>query len=165
MQKFCPLHAILYTYIGCIVGIEYSLSSVACTSMVGLGVNMYSADIRWRVIYLRFSNPRHSIQSISEMLFISSRTVRRILRKFMEQRNVSCEKVGRRSRSTLHAHEQLTLMEEVLRNPSATLVEILNEIVLTTGSRYDLSTISRTLRRFGLTRKRVSIKWNFCCCC
>lgn len=120
---------------------------------------MYSKDFRWRVVYLKFQHG-YSYRRISDLLSISKSTVKRIIWKFFALGTVECEKLGRPSRTSLHPYEQFVLMESILENPSLTLRELLWEIYDSSGSLYDASSISRTIRRFGLTRKRVSIEQN-----
>ena len=122
---------------------------------------MYSNDLRWRVVYLHYFNGLTK-RKISERLFTSLSTVTRILSRYRQFGDVQCHRVGRRIGTSLHIHEQFILMEAILQNPSLTLAEILRELSFATGGQYDVSTMSRTLRTFGLTRKRVSIHAYFC---
>jgi transposase len=115
---------------------------------------MYSKDLCWRVVHLRF---RYILadRSISQILNISSSTVNRTLSRFLRNGNVNHKKNGRPRRTTLHPHEQLLIIETFLDNPVTTLKELNLKIRNATGNCYVLSTLSRNIRRLGITRKKV----------
>lgn len=117
---------------------------------------MYSEDFRWCVVSLKFQHG-FSYRRISQFLGISKSTVERILRKFFLTGRVRCERVGRPATTAFHPHEQFVLMESILKNPSLTLLELLWKIYNSTGALYDVSSIHRTLKRFGVTRKQANI--------
>ena len=117
---------------------------------------MYQPDLRWRVIYLKFRYML-DIRSISLILNISAMTVKRILVRFITSGTVEKNgKVGRPGESALHPHEQIVILDCLLDSPAITQNEIAENIQQSTGSIYHQSTISRGIRRFDFTRKRVN---------
>ncbi|KAL9976920.1 hypothetical protein ACROYT_G014263 [Oculina patagonica] len=84
--------------------------------------------------------------------------------KMLWQGDVQCRKVGRRSISSLHQHEQFVLKEAALANPSMTLNELCMELEHSTGSEYCMSTVHRNLKRFGFSfkkDKRLVRRWGY----
>ena len=81
---------------------------------------MYSKDLRWRVISLKYQC-RFSNRRIARLLDMHKSTVKRILRKFLLTGDVQCFKVGRPNISSLHVHEQFVLVEAAVKDPSMTL--------------------------------------------
>ena len=116
---------------------------------------MYSTDLRWRVIYMKYQWG-YSHREISRILKIHKSTVKRIVNKFLSTGDIQCLKVGRRPETSFHPHEQFVLVEAALSNPSLSLKEFLWEIRNSTGSEYVLSTVHRNLKRFGFSLKMVS---------
>lgn len=117
---------------------------------------MYSYDLRCRVIWLKFGLLFRT-SKIVRVLRLPERTVRRIVRKFTMTGLLNCCTVGRPRASSFHRHEIFVVIEAVLKNASLTLRELQYEISRATGTDYHLSTVFRNLKRFGLTRKTVSI--------
>ena len=118
----------------------------------------YSLDLLWRVIFLKLQYMLTE-GSIGRILNISKSTISRTFQRFINNGNVNHRKCGRPRGTTLHPYEELVLLDAVLVNPSITLAELKNKIVNATGERYVLSTIWRTIRRFGFTRKKVRIRF------
>ena len=112
--------------------------------------------MRWRVISLSLLHG-HSARIIARLLLLSKSTIKSILRQFNIQGTVESGRPGRPSVTSLHEHKQFVILEAILENPRLALQEIVWEIQNATGAMYSLSTIWRTLQRFGLTRKRVSL--------
>lgn len=117
---------------------------------------MYSEDLCYRIVYLKFRYV-YTDNRISRLLNVSLSTVRRTLRRFLRTGEVKHKKNGRPRRTTLHPHDQLVIVETLSENPAATLKELKRKIRQETGNIYDLATLSRNIRRFGFTRKKVPV--------
>lgn len=115
---------------------------------------MFSEDLCWRIVHLKFQF-HFTSRRIAQLLNISNSTVDRTLTRFITTGEVHHKTNGRPKSTTLHPHDQLVLVETLSENPATTLKEQLQKISNATGNHYDLSTISRNIRRFGFTRKRV----------
>ena len=98
----------------------------------------------------------HEIASQTQ-LFVSSKTVYRTIRTFLNTGDVKPCRLGRPSESvTLFEHEEYILMECILQTPQIQLHEIANHIFNATGSAFGPQTLCRTMYRLGITRKKVS---------
>lgn len=98
------------------------------------------------------------VRSIASELSISTMTVNCILSKFITSGTVEkIDQIGRPTQSSMHPLGQLVLLDSILDKTSITQNEITQEIEQSTGSHYHQSTISRTIRHFGFTRKRVLV--------
>ena len=82
----------------------------------------YHIDLRWRIVWQRFSN-KCGIKEIAAMLCVSISTVWRILDRFQHTGDVSASKATSRIHR-LHVHDELVLIELVCDKPSTYLHEI-----------------------------------------
>ena len=117
----------------------------------------YSDDLRWRLVWLKLFYGMSNVD-ISTTLFVSPKTVSRIYRLFMTTGNVTSPKVFGRPKgtTTLYEHEELIICEILLRQPTIHLKEIAYEIENTTGTRFPVESLCRTVHRLGFTMKKVS---------
>ena len=114
----------------------------------------YQDDLRWRIVWQRFVN-RCSIRDIFRSLCVSVSTIWRILDRYKCTGNVHRNpKVTPKARS-LHEHDELILIQLVCQDPSIYLDEIKLEIQKVTGTIVSISTICRSLKKFGFTRKKL----------
>ena len=100
----------------------------------------YDDDLRWHVIWQRFSNPKLTMEDIRHNLFISRSTVQRILTRFERTGMVDSSKVTRRAH-TLHEHDELIILQLVCENPSIYLCEIQTKLLEATGTTASIATI------------------------
>ena len=56
----------------------------------------------------------------------------------------------------MHEHEELIICEILLRQPTIHLKEIAYEIENTTGTRFPVESLCRTVHRLGFTMKKAS---------
>lgn len=114
----------------------------------------YSTDLRWRVVWLHVFLKK-SIDEVATLLFISSRTVRRYIDKFMSTGDVIPQDHRNGPVRLLSDFEELTLVNLVLTNPGIYLHELQHKLIMTTGTEVDCSTICRTFKRLGITRQKI----------
>ena len=92
-------------------------------------VRAMSTDLRWRIIWQR-KILGYSVADVSTSLNISRRTI-------------------------LHPYEEFLLINTVLSDPALHLDELQREIESHSGRAVDVSTVLRTLRRFGFSRQKL----------
>ena len=56
---------------------------------------------------------------------------------------------------SFHPHEEFIIMELVKQHPEKTIVELVEEVSIQTGSEYACPTLFYYLRRNNITRKKV----------
>ena len=150
-----PPNISIYTNIGCILGRHHA--QCVCDTCAKSVFEMFSEDLRWRVIYLKLESA-YSNRRIAIVLKMHKSTVKRIVHRWLLSGDVSCRKVGRPCVPRMHLHEQFVVIEAILANPSLTQEEIQWEIRNTTGASYELSTVWRNLKRLGISQKQVCIQ-------
>ena len=115
----------------------------------------YSNDLRWRIVYQRIAMNLPLVK-IAQNLNVAVSTVHRIYRLFEEsgtvdplspQKRLDCRRLDLRS--------ELYVVGVILENPSMYLGELCIEIMHVFGIEISPSTVCRTLRRYGLTRKKI----------
>ena len=107
----------------------------------------YSNDLRWRVVFQR-KLQNLSYRTISENLTVAVSTVSRIIDRFDRTGDV-------RPSIMLHSHEEFVLLQMVMEKPSVYLREFQYGLEEITGTEVSVSTICRTLNRFGFSRKKL----------
>ena len=95
-----------------------------------------------------------SIKQISQNLRISQSTVARILDRFERTGTVHQNEATPRAHS-LHKHDEYMLVQMISENPSIYLREVRQKLLDVTGVDASETTICRTLKRLGFTRKKV----------
>ncbi len=114
----------------------------------------YSTDLRWRIVWLYYYKEK-SIEEIEKLLFVSSRSVRRYIALFDETGEVSPVSQQHGPPRTLDALEEMTLVQSLLNKPDMYLQELKQELIQVTGTNVSLSTVCRTLKRLGFSRKKL----------
>lgn len=112
-----------------------------------------SVDLRWRIVWL-YHYKQHRVEEIADLLVVSKKTVRRILKRYKDTGIVDpTERHG--PERTLDAFAEMTLMQSVLSKLNTYLDELQSDLYSSTGITVSLSTICRTFQRLGFTRKKV----------
>ena len=112
-----------------------------------------STNLRWRIIWQRKSLG-YSVADVSTSLNISRRSVKRITKRFNRTDvRKSLRKGG--AKTIFHPYEEFLLINTVLSNPALHLDELQREIESHSGRAVDVSTVLRTLRRFGFSRQKL----------
>ena len=107
------------------------------------------------MIYQRLFYQR-SYDEIAWQLFVSSKTVYRTYKTFLETGDVKPCRLGRPNGSiSLFQHEVYMIMDFVLRTPQIELKELANNILNMIGSAFSDETMCKAVHRLGVTRKKV----------
>ena len=114
----------------------------------------YSNDLRWRIVWL-YHYKEKSIEEIQELLFVSSRTVRRYLALFDETGDVSPVVQLHGPTRAMDAFEEMSLIQSLLNKPDMYLEELRQELIQISGTDVSVSTICKTLKRLGFSRKKL----------
>ena len=96
-----------------------------------------------------------SIEEIQELLFVSSRTVRRYLALFDETGNVSPVVQQHGPTRAMDAFEEMSLIQSLLNKPDMYLEELRQELIQISGTDVSVSTICKTLKHLGFSRKKL----------
>ena len=113
----------------------------------------YSADLLWRAVWLHLVRDL-SLAEISDLLFMSERSVRRYIELYHSTGDVECKKQAGPT-CLLNDFEQITVMQSLIAKPSIYLDEVQEHLFNATGTWVSLSTICRTVQRLGFTRKSL----------
>jgi len=113
-----------------------------------------SNDLRWRVVWLHHYKEL-SCKEISDLLYIHISTVYRILDRFQECGTVAPVSHQSGPASLLGSVEEHAIADALMSKPEIFLSELQNELFERTGTRASISTIFRTIRRLGFSRKKL----------
>ena len=117
----------------------------------------YSEDLRWRAVWLNIVQGMN-YSEVAEALFMCEKSVYRYLSQFHATGSVKPkEHTGGPSR-ILTDFEQFTVLQCLMQRPTAFLDEIQLELFHITGKRVHSSTICRTIKQKGFTRKKVQAR-------
>ena len=114
----------------------------------------YSTDFRWRIVWLRIVH-NLSADAISSMMNISERTVRRYETKFYQTGDILPKEHRNGPERLLGGLGQIFLVRILAENPTVYLYEIQEELEDAFGVSVSVSTICKTLRWMGFTRKKI----------
>ena len=114
----------------------------------------FSLDLRLRVIWLALLQ-NHTSKSISRLLYMSTRTVERYLRRYFANGSIEPEKARHGPSQLLTSYEQFLLVKAVVRRPSAYLSELADELENVTGRVVSVPTLCRVLKRLNFSRKII----------
>ena len=115
----------------------------------------YSADIAWRVVWRRIGLEQNFTE-IASKLQIASSTAHRIFTRFKLTGEVTPKPQPQRlNKRKLDDHHELLIIGIILDNPCAYLREICAIIKDATGVVVSGPTVCRTIRKNGMTRKKV----------
>ena len=113
----------------------------------------YSEDLRWRIVWQRKVQNR-SMRDIAKNLYVSLATVSRIIDRFDRIGDISPSLPTPRQHA-LNDYEEFLLVQMVQEKPSVYLHEVQARICAATGTEVSVSTICKTLKRFGFSRRRI----------
>ena len=113
-----------------------------------------SADLRWRIVWLHHYK-EYSKGDIADLLYIHVTTVRRIVAHFDTHGDVAPVTYKHGPACMLGRQEEDTIIELLLDSPAMYLDELQRELHQHTGTWTSISTIFRTIRRLGFTRKML----------
>ena len=113
-----------------------------------------SADLRWRIVWLHHYK-EYSNQDIADLLYIHVTTVRRIIAQYDTYGDVAPVNYKHGPTRMLGQQDEDTIIELLMDNPAMYLDELQRELHQNTGTWTSISTIFRTIRRLGFTRKML----------
>ena len=102
----------------------------------------------WLHHYKEYNN-----QDIADLLYIHVTTVRRIIAQFDAQGDVAPVKYKHGPKQMLGQQDQDAIIELLMANPAIYLDELQHELHQSTGNWASITTIFRTIRCLGFTRK------------
>lgn len=114
----------------------------------------YSVDFRWRVIWLNIVY-NLSAPTIARQLCISTSTVRRFLRLFQQSGDVQPRQRSYGPLPLFGDYEKLILLRLILDNTGIYLHELQNKLQELLGVAVSVSTICRTLKKIGCSRRVI----------
>ena len=114
----------------------------------------YLNDLRWRIVWLHYYKEK-SIEEIQDLLYVSSRSVRRYLTLFEETGDVPPAIYQHGPSRALDSFKEMSLIQSLLNKPDMYLKELRQELIQISGTDVSLSTICRTLKRLGFSRKKL----------
>ena len=114
----------------------------------------YSTDLRWRAVWLVLLR-NMSYNEVSDILFMSERSVRRYVELYQHTGDVEPSKQKHGPDKVLNEIEMLIVIELLSNQPSIYLDEVQEELYNRTGTRVHNSTICRTMQHLGFSRKRL----------
>ena len=111
-------------------------------------------NLCWRIVWLYFHRDT-SVDEIADLLVVSTRTVRRIIKLYREFDEIEPAHQRYGPLPTLDARGEMVLAQWVLDMPNAYLDELQTALYNSTAIFVSLSTIFCTLKRLGFTRKQL----------
>ena len=114
----------------------------------------YSEDLRWRAVWLNIVKGM-TYTEIAEVLFMSEKSVYRYLSQFHATGSVEPKDPSGDQNKGLTEFESFTVLQSILHKPTAYLEEVQQDLFDTTGTWVHISTICRTIKQRGFTRKKV----------
>ena len=146
----CPHH---FAHVQEIYG-ALSLGALFKNSKLSRMAPPYSMDLRWRIVWLKIVEDM-SAGAIASLMNISERTVRRYVAMFYQTGDIQPKEHRNGPQPLLGEFEQLILVRLLSENASIYLYEVKHELELMFGVSVSVSTICKTLRRMGFTRKAM----------
>ena len=104
----------------------------------------------WLHVFLKLSSAE-----VSDLLFISKKSVERYSNKFITTGDVEPKTHKCGPYKKLSEEEEVVLIDLVLNNPGIFLHELQYDLTLLTGTSVHCSTICRTLKRLGFSRQKI----------
>ena len=114
----------------------------------------YSNDLRWRVIWQRRMLNK-TVTEVCRDLNVSRSFVQNMSRRFNATGDISLSRRRRGPKTLLHQFEEFLLFEIFLDHPTTYLHEAINPLENQTGRSISISTVMRTMRRYGFSRQKV----------
>ena len=115
----------------------------------------YSSDLRWCIVYQRLAM-NLPFEKIAHNLNVAVSTAHRTYRLFEESGSVDPLSLGTRlDCRSLDPHSELYVIGVIMENPSLYLGELCSVIMNAFGIEISASTVCRTLKKYGITRKKI----------
>lgn len=115
----------------------------------------HSADLRQRIVPL-YEQGEGSIRELAKRFQVSQDSVRLLVKQYRATGSIAPKPYAGGPQPTLQATHHEVLRELVEADNDATLVQLAQRLEHRTGIQVSGSTISRTLRKLNITRKKKS---------
>ena len=113
-----------------------------------------SSDLIWRIVWLHHYKELNK-KDIADLLYVHITTVTRIIALFDTSGDVAPVSYKHGPKHMLGQPEESSILESLMATPGIYLNELQQELYRSTGTWASISTIFRTIRRLGFTRKRL----------
>lgn len=115
----------------------------------------HSADLPQRIVTL-YEQGEGSIRQLAKRFQVSQESVRLLIKQYRVTGSIAPKPYTGGPQPTLQATEHEVLRELVEADNDATLAQLAERLAARTGPHVSGSTISRTLSKLGITRKKKS---------
>ena len=115
----------------------------------------HSSDLRQRIVTL-YEQGEGSIRSLAKRFQVSPDSVRLLVKQYRATGSIAPKPYAGGPQATLKAEHHEVLRDLVEADNDATLPQLAQRLAARTGVQVSGSTISRTLRKLNLTRKKKS---------
>lgn len=115
----------------------------------------HSADLRHRIVTL-YEQGEGSIRQLAKRFQVSQDSVRLLVKQYRATGSIAPKPYVGGPQPTLQASHHEVLRELVEADNDATLAQLAERLAARTGTQVSGSTISRTLSKLGITRKKKS---------
>lgn len=122
-------------------------------SGVLLEMKAYSSDLRQKIVDLSRQG-KGSVRQLAHRFAVSPDFVQRLLKRERETGSVVPNACPRGPKAHLNEHHHVVLTQLVEADNDATLRQLAERLQQATGVTVSGSTISRTLKKLGLSRKK-----------
>lgn len=113
----------------------------------------YSSDLRQKIVDLSRQG-KGSIRQLAQRFAVSPDFVQRLLKLERETGSVKPKSSARGPKARLNESHHSALMQLVEADNDATLPQLAERLEQATGVKVSGSTVSRTLKKMGLSRKK-----------
>lgn len=115
----------------------------------------HSSDLRQRIVTL-YEQGEGSIRGLAKRFQVSPDSVRLLVKQYRATGNIAPKPYAGGPQPTLQAEHHEVLRDLVETDNDATLPQLAQRLAKRTGVQVSGSTISRTLRKLNITRKKKS---------
>lgn len=115
----------------------------------------HSADLRRRIVTL-YERGEGSIRQLAKRFQVSPDSVRCLIKQYRASGSIAPKPYTGGPQPTLQATHHEVLRELLETDNDATLAQLAQRLATRTGTHVSSSTISRTLSKLGITRKKKS---------
>ena len=115
----------------------------------------HSADLRRRIVTL-YERGEGSIRQLAKRFQVSPDSVRCLIKQYRASGSIAPKPYTGGPQPTLQATHHEVLRELIETDNDATLAQLAQRLAIRTGTQVSSSTISRTLSKLGITRKKKS---------
>lgn len=115
----------------------------------------HSADLRLRIV-THYERGEGSIRQLAKRFRVSQDSVRCLIKQYRASGSIASKPYAGGPQPTLQTTHHEVLRDLVEADNDATLAQLAQRLATQTGTQVSGSTISRTLSKLGITRKKKS---------